>query len=113
VADPAAPLHVLDSRSAILTWPNRITAPDFDDWTDARALNAPLSVDSRYRTVLTVDDTERHTSSPALVTARLGKGTVVYSPLAVDLELAAIHPGAARLFINLLAAGHEPATGSK
>ncbi|HSQ33080.1 MAG TPA: PIG-L family deacetylase, partial [Gemmatimonadaceae bacterium] len=47
VADPAAPLHVLDSRSAILTWPNRITAPDFDDWTDARALNAPLSVDSR------------------------------------------------------------------
>lgn len=113
VADPAAPLHVLDARSAILNWPNRITAPDFDDWTEARALNAPLSVDSRYRTVLAVDDAERHATSPALVVARLGKGTVVFSPLAVDRELGATHPGAARLFVNLLAAGHEPAGGGK
>jgi hypothetical protein len=63
--------------------------------------------------VLSVDDAERHTTSPALITARLGKGTLVFSPLAVDLELAATHPGAARLFIDLLAAGHEPASGAK
>jgi len=113
VADPAAPLHAPDPHSPLLNWPNRITAPDFDDWTDARAVSAPLSVDSRYRTVLSVDDAERHTTSPALITARLGKGTLVFSPLAVDLELAATHPGAARLFLNLLAAGHEPASGAK
>ncbi|HMA25403.1 MAG TPA: hypothetical protein VKP00_15440, partial [Gemmatimonadaceae bacterium] len=113
VADPAATLHVLDPRSALFNSPNRISASDFDDWTDARAVNVPISVDPRYRTVLSVDDVERRATSPALVVARLGKGTVVFSPLAVDQEVAAIHPGAARLFVNLLAAGHEPANGGK
>ncbi|HEU4787931.1 MAG TPA: PIG-L family deacetylase, partial [Gemmatimonadaceae bacterium] len=72
VIDPAAPLHVLDPRSAILNSPNRITASDFDDWTEARAVNVPISVDPRYRTVVSVDDTERRATSPALVVARLG-----------------------------------------
>ncbi|HET7373316.1 MAG TPA: hypothetical protein VFJ20_08005, partial [Gemmatimonadaceae bacterium] len=113
VLDPAAPLHVLDPRSAILNSPNRITASDFDDWTETRAVNVPISVDSRYRTLLSVEDAERRATAPALVVAHLGKGTVVFSPLAVDQELAAIHPGAARLFVNLLAAGHETPNGGK
>ena len=113
VVDPAAPLHALDPRSAILNSPNRITASDFDDWTEARAVNVPISVDPRYRTLLSVDDAERRATSPALVVARLGKGTVVFSPLAVDQQLTAIHRGAARLFVNLLAAGHETPNGGK
>jgi hypothetical protein len=37
----------------------------------------------------------------------------VYSPLSLDRQLAAVHPGAARLFVNLLSAGLRPGAATK
>jgi hypothetical protein len=37
----------------------------------------------------------------------------VYSSLSLDKQLAAVNPGGARLFVNLLAAGLRPGGGGR
>jgi LmbE family N-acetylglucosaminyl deacetylase len=107
--DSAWPLHVLDAQSPLLTWPNRITAKDFDGWLGERARDVPLAFDPRYRTVLSIREGERAPNAGALLVARVGRGLLVYSPLALDTQIAGVHPGAARLLVNMLSAGLAPA----
>lgn len=106
--DSGWPVQVLDTHSPLLTWPNRITTKDLDGWLAERARGVPLAFDPRYATVLSIREGERAPSSGSLLVARVGKGTLVYSPLALDTQIAAVHPGAARLLVNLLSAGLAP-----
>lgn len=106
--DSAWPVHVLDAHSPLLTWPNRITTKDFDGWLAERARGVPLTFDPRYTTVLSIHEGERAPNNGSLLVARVRKGTLVYSPLALDTQIAAVHPGAARLLVNLLSAGLAP-----
>lgn len=103
--DSGWPVHVLDARSPLLSWPNRITAADFENWLGERARAVPLAFDPRYRTVLSIREGDRAPNLGALLVARVGKGTLVYSPLALDAQVVAIHPGAARILVNLLSGG--------
>jgi hypothetical protein len=108
VVSPAGPLIANDARSQLLTWPNALSAKDFDDWASDRARGIPAAVDPRYKTVLSTGDPGQPATAPALITAPIGKGIVVYVPLSVDRELAAVNAGAARLIANLLSAGLKP-----
>ena len=65
---------------------------------DPSALIAWLSV--------VAGDTSR--VAPAVLVARLGKGTIVYSALTLGDQLAAATPGAARLLADLLSIGLAP-----
>jgi hypothetical protein len=104
INNPDAEAHIINPRSPILTWPNAITAADFKDWSGERARNVPIGIDGRYGTVVTIGDPE--TGTPAtILTARVGLGMLVYTSLALDTQLAAVHPGAARLLVNMLATG--------
>jgi len=104
VADARAPVVATDAKSQLLTWPNRITAKDFEDWSSERARGVPSAFDPRYRAPLSIGAPEHRTAATLLV-APVGKGMFVYSALSLDRQLAAVHPGAARLFVNLLSAG--------
>jgi hypothetical protein len=108
VASPAAAIAANDARSQLLAWPNTLSATDFEGWATERARGIPVAVDSRYKTVLSTGDPGQPTNAPALLTAPIGKGVVVYVPLSVDRELAAVNAGAARIFANLLSAGLKP-----
>jgi len=108
ITNPDAEVRVVNPRSSLLTWPNAISAADFKEWTSERARNVPMGIDARYGTVIAIGDPE--TATPAtILTARIGRGMLVYSPLALDTQLAAVHPGAARLLVNMLVAGMAPA----
>jgi hypothetical protein len=111
VKNPAAEVHVTDPRAQLLNWPNVITAKDFEGWTGDRARNLPSVVDSRYRTLLSMGDAGQKPTTATLLAARMGKGTIVYTSLSIDQQLAEINAGAARLMINLLAAGLSPERG--
>jgi hypothetical protein len=111
VADARAPVVATDAKSQLLTWPNRITAKDFEDWSTERARGVPSAFDPRYRTPLSIGAAEARTPA-TLLAAPVGKGMFVYSPLSLDRQLAAVHPGAARLFVNLLSAGLRPSKAS-
>jgi LmbE family N-acetylglucosaminyl deacetylase len=107
ITNPDAEVHVVNPRSSLLSWPNAITAADFADWAGERARNVPVGIDGRYGTVIAIGEPE--TATPAtILTARIGRGMLVYSPLALDTQLAAVRPGAARLLVNMLSAGMSP-----
>jgi hypothetical protein len=107
ISDADADVHVTNPRSSLLTWPNTITAVDFKNWSVERARSVPIGIDSRYGTVVAIGDPE--TATPAtILTARVGRGMIVYTSLALDTQLSAVHAGAARLLVNMLTAGMSP-----
>jgi hypothetical protein len=105
-----APVTVLDPRSRLLTFPNRIGPDDWRDWVQERALYMPRSFDERYQAPLEMHDPGEPENRGALLTATVGKGTFVFTSLALFRQLPNAVPGSARLFVNLLSAG-VPSTG--
>lgn len=104
VTDENAPVTILDSTAAILRAPNRITTSDFNGWLQDRSLYMPRTFDSTYTPILAMNDPGEQPNRGALLIAPLGQGTYVYTTLAFFRQLPNGVPGAARLFVNLLAA---------
>lgn len=104
VTNENAPVTFLDSTAAVLRSPNRITAADFEGWVQERSLYMPRTFDSAYTAVLAMSDPGEEARTGALLIAPLGRGTYVYTTLAFFRQLPNGVPGAARLFLNLLAA---------
>jgi LmbE family N-acetylglucosaminyl deacetylase len=103
-----APVTVLDARSKLLTFPNRIGPDDWRDWVQERGLYMPSKIDDRYQTPLEMHDPEEPANRGAIVTAPLGKGMYVFTSLSLFRQLPNAVPGSARLFVNLLSAGVQP-----
>ncbi len=57
-------------------------------------------------------DPDQPESRGALLVAPLVKGTYIYTTLSLVQQLPAAVGGAARLFVNLLSVGLEPAAGA-
>lgn len=104
VTNENAPVSIIDSSAAILRAPNRITPRDFDGWIQDRSLYMPRVFDPAYTAVLEMSDPGEAARQGALLIAPLGQGTYVYTTLAFFRQLPNGVPGAARLFLNLLAA---------
>jgi LmbE family N-acetylglucosaminyl deacetylase len=104
VTDENAPVTIIDSTAAVLRAPNRITAADFAGWIQDRSLYMPRTFDPQYVPVIEINDPGEAPSRGALLIAPLGQGTYVYTTLAFFRQLPNGVPGAARLFVNLLAA---------
>lgn len=104
VTNENAPVSILDSTAAILRAPNRISTADFNGWIQDRSLYMPRTFDPQYVPVLAINDPGEEPNRGALLIAPLGQGTYVYTTLAFFRQLPNGVPGAARLFVNLLAA---------
>jgi LmbE family N-acetylglucosaminyl deacetylase len=104
VTDETAPVRLLAPRDPLLTTPNRIGPGDFERWVQERAVYMPSSFDPHYRAPLEMHDPGEPDNRSAVLVAPLGKGAYVYTTLALFRQLPAGVPGAARIFLNLLAA---------
>ncbi len=100
-----APVTVLDPKSRLLTWPNAVTAADWADWVQERSLYMPGEIDRQYETPLEMHDPGEPANRGALLMAKYGKGTYVYTTLSLFRQFPAGVPGTARLFVNLLSQG--------
>ena len=109
VTEEDAAVSVLRADSPLLSRPNRIDRTDWNDWVQERATYMPTTADSAYTPVLAMHDVNEQDNPNALLTARLGRGTYVFTTLALFRQLPAGVPGAARLFVNLLNAGASSA----
>lgn len=109
VTEENAAVRVTDPASPILSSPNRIMPADWDGWVQERTLYMPRTHDDRYRTMLSMNDTGEPANDGAILVAPLGKGTYVYTTLALFRQLPAGIPGGARLFVNLLSADQRSA----
>ncbi len=107
VAVEEAPVDILAPEDNVFHYPNQITQRDFDGWVQERGLYFADQWDSNFRPLLSSHDPGEAPLKGGLLRAQYGKGTYIYTGYAFFRQLPAGVPGAIRLYVNLLAAGHE------
>ena len=108
VVDELAPVRILAPGHPALTFPNRITANDFNGWVQERNLWAFTNFDPRYTPLLETADPGEPPQNGGEVYAELGKGRYVYTSYAWFRQLPAGVPGAYRQFANLISLPRAP-----
>ena len=86
----------------VLNFPNKISAPDFNNWVQERSTYQAENIDTHFQTPLQMSDTGEAPSLGSLLIAPFGKGNFAYVSLALFRQLPAGNPGAYKLFANLL-----------
>lgn len=107
VTDETAPVTLLAVDHPVLRWPNRIGAADFDGWVQERGLYFPSAWDPAFVPILSWHDAGEDPLAGSLLIAPVGDGHYVYTGISFFRQLPAGVPGAYRLFVNLLALGHD------
>jgi LmbE family N-acetylglucosaminyl deacetylase len=102
-----AQVDVLAPEDGVFHYPNAITARDFDGWIQERGLYFMSKWDEHFKPLLACHDPGEEPQKGGLLEARYGKGTYIYTGYAFFRQLPAGVPGAVRLYVNLLSAGHE------
>ncbi|MGD0901670.1 MAG: PIG-L family deacetylase [Terracidiphilus sp.] len=107
VVDETAPVKLLDPANPLLTWPNAITAADFDGWVEERGHSFLASWDPAYTALTETADPGQDPQRGGLLVAHPGKGTYIYAAYALYRQLPELVPGAYRILANLLSAGEN------
>ncbi|MGP0017559.1 MAG: PIG-L family deacetylase [Candidatus Sulfotelmatobacter sp.] len=102
-----APVEILKPEDPVFHYPNTITAHDFDAWVQERGLYFMDKWDDHFTALLSCHDPGEDAQKGGLLRAQYGKGTYIYAAYAFFRQLPAGVPGAVRLYVNLLSAGHE------
>ena len=102
-----APIEILTPEDSVFHYPNPITPRDFDGWVQERGLYFADQWASNFRPLLSSHDPGEPPLKGGLLRAQYGKGTYIYAGYAFFRQLPAGVPGAIRLYVNLLGAGHE------
>ena len=113
VTDETAAVTMLAPAHPLVRWPNAIGPADFDHWVQERGLDYPPTHDPAWTAILSMHDAGEPPLDGALLIARVGKGTAVYTGLAFHRQLPAIVPGAWRLWANILGAGQVASTRAR
>jgi LmbE family N-acetylglucosaminyl deacetylase len=101
-----APVTILAPNDSIFHDPNTITAHDFDGWVQERGLYFMSKWDDHFTPLLSCHDPGEDAQKGGLLRAQYGQGTYIYTGYAFFRQLPAGVPGAVRLFVNILNAGH-------
>jgi LmbE family N-acetylglucosaminyl deacetylase len=107
VSVESAPVQVLQPENPVFHYPNQIAATDFNDWVQERGLYFMDRWDPQYHALLSCHDPNEPDRKGGLLEASYGKGTYIYTGYAFFRQLPVGVPGAVRLFVNLLSAGHD------
>ncbi|MFZ0295902.1 MAG: NEW3 domain-containing protein, partial [Candidatus Sulfotelmatobacter sp.] len=102
-----AAIDILAPQDEVFHYPNTITAPDFDGWVQERGLYFMDKWDEHFKPLLACHDPGEEPQKGGLLQAQYGKGIYIYTGYAFFRQLPAGVPGAVRLYVNLLSAGHE------
>lgn len=94
-----APLH------PILNHPNKITAKDFEGWTQEQGLYYPSAWDSNFTPIISSNDKGEKPKDGAILVANYGKGHYIYTGLSFFRELPEGVAGAFRLLANMISIG--------
>lgn len=91
-----------DFTHPVLSYPNQITASDFEGWVQERGLYFTSNWDSKYSTPFIMQDPGEKASQGSLLFTKYGKGTYTYSGISWFRQLPAGVPGAIKIFVNLI-----------
>ena len=101
-----APVEILAPDDSVFRYPNAITPRDFDGWVQERGLYFMDQWDSNFKPLLSSHDPGEPPLKGGLLRAQYGKGTYIFTGYAFFRQLPAGVPGAIRLYVNLMSAGH-------
>ena len=107
VTDEEAPVTFLKPGDQLLNYPNKITEKDFNGWVQERGLYFSSGIDKRYTTIIAMSDKGESPLDNSIIYTKYGKGIFIYTSLSFFRQIPAGVPGAYRLFINLISAGHQ------
>jgi len=110
VVEEKAPVTLLLPGHPLLSWPNKITAADFDGWVEERGHSFLGSWDTHYEALTETHDDGQDPQRGGLLYARTGCGAYVYVAYALYRQLPEGVPGAYRIFANLLSLPKNPET---
>ncbi|MFZ0774818.1 MAG: PIG-L family deacetylase [Candidatus Sulfotelmatobacter sp.] len=102
-----APVEILAPADGVFHYPNAITPRDFHGWVQERGLYFMDKWDEHFKPLLACHDPDEEAQKGGLLRTQYGKGTYIYTGYAFFRQLPAGVPGAVRLYVNLLSAGHE------
>jgi LmbE family N-acetylglucosaminyl deacetylase len=102
-----APVETLTPQERVFHFPNEITQRDFEHWVQERGLYFMDQWDANFTPLLSSNDPGEPARKGGLLLAHYGKGTYIYTGYAFFRQLPAGVPGAIRLYVNLLSAGHQ------
>jgi len=106
VSVETAPVTLLEPYDRLFRFPNSISEKDFDGWVQERGLYFMDHWDNHFRALLSSADPGEPAREGGLLRARYGRGTYIYTGYAFFRQLPNGVPGAIRLYVNLLSAGH-------
>ncbi|BFP42874.1 PIG-L family deacetylase [Flavobacteriaceae bacterium GF1] len=102
VTDENAQVTILAKEHAIMNYPNKIEARDFNGWVQERGLYFPNEWSKEFIPILAMADKGENSKEGSLLVASYGKGNYIYTGLSFFRELPAGVPGAYKLFANML-----------
>jgi LmbE family N-acetylglucosaminyl deacetylase len=102
-----APVEILAPDDSVFHYPNQIAQRDFEGWVQERGLYFAEQWDGHFKPLLSSHDPGEAALKGGLLRAQYGKGTYIYAGYAFFRQLPAGVPGAIRLYVNLLSAGHD------
>lgn len=105
VTNENAEVRLINPEHELLNYPNKITAKDFEGWTQERGLYFPNEWSSEFTPVLSMNDAGETPKDGSLLVAKYGKGYYIYTGLSFFREFPAGVSGAYRLFANMLSIG--------
>ena len=109
VTDENAAVRILAPNHSVFTFPNRITAADFNGWVQERNLYSFSDFDARrYTPLLESADAGEDPQRGGELYAEVGKGRYIYTSYAWFRQLPAGVPGAYRQFANLISLSKAP-----
>ncbi len=101
-------VNILAPSDPLLTWPNKITTGDFDNWVEERGHGFMHQWDPRYVALTETHDTKQDPQKGGLLYARYGRGTYIYLAYAFFRQMPDGVPGSFRIMANLISAGKNP-----
>ncbi|MFP5250571.1 MAG: PIG-L family deacetylase, partial [Acidobacteriota bacterium] len=112
VVDETAPVAILQPQNPVMSWPNKITAKDFDGWVEERGHSFMREWAPQYQALTETHDPGQAPQKGGLLTAHYGRGEYVYVAYALYRQVEEGVPGAYRLFANLLSLPKAPAASA-
>ncbi len=98
-----APVTLLEPDHALFNTPNRILPADWDGWRQERGLYFPDQWDPAFTPLIACVDPGEEIPPGGCLIARYGRGVYLYTALGWYRQLRDLHPGALRVFANMLA----------
>ncbi len=105
VTDEGAEVRILKPDHPLLTFPNKLSGKDFEGWVQERGLYFPVTWDSNYEAILSMNDKGEDPRDGGLLVAKYGEGHYIYTGLSFFRQLPEGVPGAYKLFANIVSCG--------